>query len=90
MQPESVGEHSWAQSSKIKTHSPQARINKSHALRIEMGKCLRAEQVYEDAHAVTSIYIFKNIKVSSLLVGYKGELNNLRGVRAYLQHKILR
>jgi hypothetical protein len=39
-----------------------------------MGKCMRVEQVYEDAHAVTSIYVFKNIKLHSLLVGYKGGL----------------
>jgi len=74
IQAERVGEHSWAQSNKIKTHMPTSQENKSHALRTEMGKGMRAEQVYEDTHAVTSIYVFKNIKLSSHLVGYKGEL----------------
>jgi len=39
-----------------------------------MGKCVRGEQIYDDAHAVTSIYLFKNIKLSHILVGYRGEL----------------
>jgi hypothetical protein len=39
-----------------------------------MAKCMRAEQGYEDAHAIKSIYVLKNIKLSSFLVEYKGEL----------------
>ena len=51
---------------------------------------MRTEPVYEEAHAVTNIYVFKNIKLSSFWSDIKGSCNNLRGFRSYLQRKILR
>jgi hypothetical protein len=57
MQVKRVGEQQWAQSSNKKHAGPQARKNKLHAVRIEIGKCMRAEQGNEFALAVTGSYI---------------------------------